>query len=665
MVDGVFSIQHYLFVEDLKLLVYVMTFMAAIALVVGIYTYYKRWTWGGQKLSSNNIGARLRNFVKLGLLQARVVRKPYEGLMHLSIYVGIILLLVATVLRFIEADFTLPLFGQRILTGTTYAVYKFMANIGGVLLILGILLAWVRRLAGFTRELPDGVEDHAILGLFAFLAISGFILDGILTAAYRFPDIGIWDPIGMIIAAGLTGWDPTALVTMYRALWTMHMVVAIAAIGALPYTKLGHIIISGFFNTFYARLEHPSAFKPIPDVEKIVEEGKTFGIVKLIDTTWKQRMDYDACTKCARCHNACPANLTGKPLSPMNLMLTMREALRNELWDEELVPAKIDPNIVWSCVTCGACVYECPVAVHHVETILDLRRGLVSKGENIPDELLQASYNIMRTGNPYGANPFDKEEWLRKLIDEGLIEEAKPEQEYEYLLWIGCAVAYDPRLRGTVEALLRVLKRAGVSVAVALEQQCCGEPARRIGDELLFTELVKQNKELLSNYRFRKLLVTCPHGYNVFKHEYPLYGVRVDVEHHSQLLARLLREGKIKARKTLEVKATYHDPCYLGRWNKVFDEPRLVVSRRVKEVAEMPRSREHSFCCGGGGGGVFYDIKIGERISKARMREAAGTGAKIVAVACPFCNVMLGSEAPEHNMEVKDIAELLEEATRE
>ena len=269
----------------------------------------------------------------------------------------------------------------------------------------------------------------------------------------------------------------------------------------------------------------------------------------------------------------------------------------------------------------------------------------------------------MRTGNPYGGNPFEKEEWLRKLIEQGLVEEAREGEEYDYIYWVGCAVAYDPRLRSTAEALLRLLKKAGLRVAVILDQNCCGEPARRIGDELLFSDLVKQNAELLSRYRFKKLLVSCPHGFNVFAREYPLYGVKIPVEHHSVVLARLIREGKLKISKRLPLKVTYHDPCYLGRWNKIYEEPREVIRRSVNEFKEMPRNRENSFCCGGGGGGVFYDIKIGKRISRVRAEEAASTGAKIIAVACPFCNVMLASEAPEFDMEVKDISELLDEAT--
>ncbi len=662
-VERAFRIEHYLFVGDLKPLVYVVTLIAAVPLALGLLSYYRRWTYGGQRLPLDRLGARLRRLVLYGLLQARVVRGSLGGVAHALMYSGFLLLLAATVLRFVEADILLPLAGQRLLEGGAYAAYKLSANVGGLLLLAGVALAWLRRAAGLEPGLPDSAEDHAVLALLAWLAVSGFLLDGIATLAYRYPFIDGWDPVGYAIASALIGWEEEHLVALYRALWTAHMVSAIAAIAALPYTKLGHALLGGIANTFFSRLEHPAAFRPVPDIERRVEAGQHFGVVRLADTTWKQRMDFDACTRCARCHASCPAAQTGKPLSPMNLVLALRQAVDRGLWDSTVVPDVVPAEAVWSCVTCGACVQQCPVLVHHVETVLELRRGLVARGEHVPDELLQVAYNIMRTGNPYAANPYEKEEWLRRLADRGLVEIARDGEEYDYLLWVCCAVAYDPRLRGTLEALLRLLRRAGLRVAVAPEQGCCGEPARRVGDELLFVELVKRNSELLRRYRFRRLLTTCPHGYNAFRNEYPLYGVRVEVEHHTQLLARLLSEGRLgTARPRLRARATYHDPCYLARWNGVIEEPRRVAAAAVEELVEMKRRGLTSFCCGGGGGGAFYDVKAGERISRVRAREAAETGARLVLVACPFCNVMLSAEAPDFGFEVKDVAQALDEA---
>jgi len=622
----------------------------------GLSRYIARWTHGGQRLPLDALATRLRNFIVAGVLQARVLRDKRGGAVHFLIYLGAVLLSAAGVIYILNAPAT------RYPSGDVFTVFRVLVNIGGILLLAGIVAAGARRAAGLTPGLPSSLEDKLVLLWLAAVVVTGTVLDAATATAHLPAGIPWWDVSGRLLSPLLEGLTPAGFLALYSIVRVVHLVISVLLLVTIPGTKLAHIIVSGFFNTFYARLEHPAAFKPVPDVEKLVEEGKTFGVITLMDTSWKQRMDYDACTRCARCHNACPAVATGKPLSPMNLVLKLREAMRQGRWDEELVPSIVETDVVWSCVTCGACVYNCPVLIHHVETVLDLRRGLVSRGEHVPDELLQVSYNLMRSGNPYGANPLEKEEWLSSLIEQGLVEEAREGEEYDYLLWVGCAVAYDPRLRGTVEALLRVLKSARLRVAVSLGQQCCGEPARRIGDELMFAELVKQNAELLSRLRFRQLLVTCPHGFNVFRREYPRYGVKVDVVHHSVLLARLVEEGRVKPKARLKLKATYHDPCYLGRWNGVYEEPRKVLSAAVEEVAEMPRNRWRSFCCGGGGGGVFYDIKIGERPSRVRMEEAVSTGARVVASACPLCNTMLSAEAPDYEVEVRDIAELLSES---
>ncbi len=662
--SSAFQIKHFLFVEDLKIFVYLATLVGAIILLYGFYKHYRLWTYGGQKITIDNPRRRLNNLIVYGLLQKRVLREKTPGFMHLALYLGILFLLIATILRFIEADILILVFNKRILVGAVYAVYKLMANIGGILVIVGTLALLLRRLSKSRELLPSTLEDYILLVFFVWLGISGFILDGIATLEYRYPEINMWDPIGYLVASYIDSWSRETLVALYRALWILHMLTAIAGVTLIPYTKLGHIVFGGILNLFFARLEHPAAIHPVPDIEEKVDKGEPIGIEAPIHTTWKQRLDYDACVRCARCHNSCPANLSGKPLSPMNLVIDMKNIVASRSWSQAIVPTRIKPETIWSCVTCGACVYECPLLIHHVETITDIRRGLVARGENVPEELLQVSYNIMKTGNPYGSNPYEKEEWLKKLIEQNIVEEAVEGKEYDYLLWVGCAVAYDPRLRATLEALLRVLKKAGINIAVSLEQNCCGEPARRIGDELLFLEIVRQNKELFDNLKFKKLLVTCPHGYNVFKNEYPLYNTSIEVEHYTQLLARLVREGKLEIKPSRNTRVTYHDPCYLARWNNIINEPRLVLSR-VADLVEMPRNSTRSFCCGGGGGGVFYDIKLGVRISKMRLEEARKTGSKTVVVACPFCNIMLYSDAAEYELDVKDLAELVEESLRD
>ncbi|RLG61951.1 iron-sulfur protein [Candidatus Geothermarchaeota archaeon] len=659
------GIEHFLYVEDIEILVYIFTVISGAIFIYGLYRSYRRWFRKGEKPSFDNFWTRLYNLVKYGLLQRKVVYRPFEGSMHLLIYIGFIILFIGTLIRAFEADITLKFLGYRVVSGSSYLIYKLFLNIGGLLAIIGIIIAFIRRIFLKSENLPDTLSDYLLLLLLLIILITGFVLDGISTLAYRYEWVNNYDFIGLYIADLFKNVENIEII--YRVTWLIHMALAIFSVGFIPYTKLYHIIVGGILNTFFSRNYHPAAFKKIENIDEIIEKGETPGALTLNDLSWKERMDYDACIKCARCTDNCPAASSGKPLSPMDLMLKMRSFIDQGIYNKELIPDYLDKDIIWSCVTCGACVYQCPLLIHHVETILDFRRGLIGKGENVPEELLEVSYNLMRYGNPMGNDPINREEFIKELVDEGLVEIAEEGSEYDYIYWIGCQSTYDPADKEIARSLLKILKKAGLKIAVLPEENCCGEPARRIGDELMFSELVKMNGEILSKYKFKRLVVNCPHGYNIFKHEYPLYGVKIEVIHHTQLLNELIRKGLVKLDSgKIDKKITYHDPCYLGRWNNIFDEPRNILKEVVKNeyLVEMRHNRERSFCCGGGGGHLFFDIKIGERISKIRMNEALETGASILAVACPYCKIMLHSEAGE-KIKVMDISEILAEALTE
>ncbi len=660
---------HFWHTEDLELLVYTLAGLAILGILYGLYRHYKMWSHGGQRIPfTSDLGKKIYNLIKYALLQYKVIMKPWPGFIHLLIYLGMAWLLIATTLRAIDLHVV------SILHGGFYMAYKLLNNLAGLSVITGSILAIIRRASG-RDNLPNDRIYYIVHAAFLTIAVTGLLLTGMNDAGYRIAagtSSPYYDPVGYLIGSRLEGYG--SLTTLYRSVWVLHLVVVMTTLALLPWTNLWHIL-AGSLNAAYAR-ESMADIAEVEDIEKKVDEGETFGIIKLSDTNWKHRMDYDACTSCMRCTNACPAFNTGKPLSPRDLIITLRNMMYSGKWDEKIIgegDGSVKPETVWSCVTCGACVYQCPVLIHHVDTILNLRRGMVSEysileseeaEQAIPEDARNALYNMMQTGNPFGFNPADREEWLNELAskfgDEII---AQPDEEYDYLYWIGCVTSYDPRIRPVAESLIRILRKAGYKVGILAEEACCGEPARRMGDEFLFSETVNQNKEILSSYKFKKLLVTCPHGYHVFKNEYRKYGVELDVEHHSMLLARLIREGKIKPGKEVRTVLTYHDPCYLGRWNGHFEEPREVIkSIPGVEFREMPRNRGNSFCCGGGGGQMFYEIKAGERLATVRAKEAADTGAKIVAVACPYCNTMFRAEADQFNLEVKDIAELLAES---
>lgn len=645
--------RHFLYVEDLKLLIYILLVAVDSSLLYALYRRWRLWTHGGEKPRFDRPLARIGRLIRYGLLQLRVLSEIYAGVMHLTLFLGCLGLGLASVMRSVDYY----IFHGSLLVGSRYLYFKLMADLSGLLMILGVLMALLRRGIGLKEGLPTGLGDFVILLDLLSILVTGFLLEGMMTAAYRRAWIGLWSPVGLLASNLFLGWPEASIIALYRPLWVLHLLLAMGTLAVMPYTKLSHLIFGGPLNLLLSRLEEPAVFKPVPEIYKIVEEGESIGVSKLSETSWRERLDYDSCVECARCHEACPARMSGMPLSPMELMRVLREAMQRELWEEPIIQ-RVDAEVVWSCVTCGACLKECPLLLNQVETLLDIRRGLYTSGIGVPREIQELSYNTLSRGNPYGFPTRERKEWLRRLVEEGLAEWAVEGEEYDHLYWIGCAVAYDPELRGCAEGLLRVLMRAGLRVAV-LEEVCCGEPARKIGDELMFVESAKMVSELLSKYRFRSLLTSCPHCYNALRREYGGYGYHLEVESHVEALSRVVSESLLELR--LEgLKVTYHDPCYLSRWNGIVEEPRRIL-RAIEGLTllEMPRRGVEALCCGGGGGHAFYELRVGERISTLRLDEALKTGAASLIVACPHCYSMFrGEELPE-GFRVYDIAELV------
>ncbi|MEZ0289974.1 MAG: (Fe-S)-binding protein [Sulfolobales archaeon] len=653
---------HYLFTQDLKPLVYIELVLSLIFILGGLFYYYYKYFRDYSLrvffiFSWNNF----YRFIRYVFLQKKVLEEVLPGSLHFGIFYGFLILIVATLVRAVDyyySEYT----GTHLVYGYSYAILKLIFDLGGLLALAGLLIALYRRIARLTKDLPNTLEDLTVLVVLIVIVLSGFILEGVTYTICRSSWPFYYNPVGYLFTHIFSSYDTDRLILVYRATWIFHLTVALITISVTPYTKLSHILFSSL-NVYYSTelLKPETTYKPVADIDRRIEERGYVGVKKLRDTTWLQRLNYLACIKCARCHNNCPAVQSGKILSPMKLITDLRSSMDDNKWDTDLVPTIIDPEVVWSCVTCGACIRACPVLINHVETIADIRRSLMSTGENTPNEVLSLSYNIMRVGNPYGYNPVERENWISELVSRGLVEFAEEDREYDILYWIGCNTSYDPNLRRVAEDLLEILRSLNLRVAVLRDETCCGEPARRIGDELTFREIAKNNYEKLSKYKFKKLLLSCPHGYTVFRRDYNSLGLRIsaDIVHHTQLLSELIEKGLIRPGE-LRIRATYHDPCYLGRWNGVYEEPRKIIrSVRGLDFVEMPRSREKSFCCGGGGGHAFFEIKRGVRISRLRVEEAHRTGAGVLVTSCPICNTMLRAEASEYNLEVVDIATLL------
>ena len=454
----------------------------------------------------------------------------------------------------------------------------------------------------------------------------------------------------------------------------------------VAYSKHLHIFLAPVNVATSRRPRALGALATTPDMtmEDVGEEDEVvFGAGRVEDLSWKQLLDLATCTECGRCQSQCPAWNTGKTLSPKLLIMSLRDNLFSEadrimtrnreagVERETLVPSVIEPDVLWSCTTCGACVEECPVDIEHIDTIIDLRRYEVLIESRFPSEAGLMLRNVENQGDPWGLGAAKREDWIASLDFEVPVVTDTIPADIEYLYWVGCAGALDERARKGAQATARMLHRAGVSFAIlGKKESCTGDPVRRLGNEYLFQEQCHANIETLNGVGAKKIIATCPHCFNTLSNEYPALGGNYEVIHHSQLLDHLVQAGKLTPGGGYKGTVTYHDPCYLGRHNRVFDEPRSVIDSipGAKQV-EMGRCREKGFCCGAGGARMWLEENIGKRVNMERTEEALGTGADVVSTACPYCMIMLDdavrANAKEDDVRVLDLSQLLEESMNE
>jgi Fe-S oxidoreductase/nitrate reductase gamma subunit len=662
----------------------------------GLWRRVRLWRIGRPALRTDHLGRRLGGLLLFALGQRRVLAQAYPGLMHGLIFYGFFAFFIGTSLVGIQLDA-----GLSIMHGGFYLWFEAILNAFALLFLLGLALAAFRRYLLRPERLNIRRDDALVLGLLAFIALTGLAIE-VLRLRGQQPAWAAWSWLGNALAR-LFGPAKVLPPPLYPWIYWIHQLAVFGLVASLPYIKFRHVVTAPL-SIFFRRLDPPGA---LPKIDNIEQAEGALGAASVGDLTWKQLLDTDACTECGRCQAACPAHAAGQPLSPKKVIIDLRDRMGLYpgalwKWQQSIVRALpwlkplalgsrtpapkslagdvIPDETLWSCTTCRACEQECPVFVEPVGAIVEMRRHLALEEGRLPDSLAQALRNTERQGNPWGQPRHKRAAWAEGL-DVPLI---AGKGEADVLYWVGCAGSYDPRNQKVAQAMVRILRAAGVDFAILGEEESCNaEWARRAGEEYVYQQQAGQNVETLKQYRFRRIVTACPHCFNTLRNEYPQFGGRWPVLHHSQLIQELLAAGQLKPKpadatssgvrhseapqgpKNLALRrVTYHDSCYLGRYNQVYGAPRQVLAALPGlHLAELARSKEHGFCCGGGGGCMWMEHELGKRVNEVRMDEIQRLRPDLLAVACPFCLIMLGevqaARGLADSMPLQDLAELV------
>lgn len=655
----------------------IITVFAFAFLYRNLKRLYSYLTVAQPEVRWDNSGARLRHMFAVAFGQTKIMREKTAGLIHIGIFWGFLVLLFSASEAVIQGF--IPSFNWSFL-GPFYTLITFFTDIFSVLIILAVIFALLRRFVFKVKRLQgdaDEKRDASIVLLSIFTIVVSLLIQNaaltVTTPEHEWAFQPVSQALGSLIAL-------SAASTLSEIFWWVHILAIFAFMNYLPYSKHLHVYTS-ILNVFFSPLVFANKLEKI-DFEK--EGLEKFGVVDIEDLSWKSIFDSYSCTHCGRCDDVCPAYTTGKELSPRNIMINIRhrtfdkaplllkmkdnaQAVLDEseqlVFDKKYLGDYQSIEAIWQCTSCGACMQECPVTNEHIPAIVGLRRSLVMMEANFPALLQTAFSNLETNGTPWAFSPSERADWA-----EGTgVKTAAENPDFDILFWVGCAGSFDDRAKSISLAFAKLMQAANINFAIlGTEEQCNGDVARRAGNEYLADMLIKANVETLNRYNVKKIVTICPHCYNTFKNEFPDFGGNYEVIHHTEFLNSLIKEGKLKIKKEGidKLNLAYHDSCYLGRYNSVYEAPRQILHQICgTKLNEVPRSKDKGFCCGAGGAQMFMEETEGKRINIERTEELLDTGCNTIVANCPFCMTMLSdgvkAKDKEESVKVKDIAEIL------
>jgi Fe-S oxidoreductase/nitrate reductase gamma subunit len=606
---------------------------------------------------------RISDFFVNALIQIRVLKKAYPAIMHKLIYIGVTIQVLGTIILLLNMLLFFP-WTITFPRGTADLIYELVMDIAGLMILAGVTMAFFRRLVLKPKTLESRWDDYYVLILLTLIPLLGFTMEGTRLLATNSP-WAAWSPVGNLVARlmSVLGMTSAGATNLHDYLFWVHVGVALTLVASIPFTKMRHLVYIPL-NIIFRPLRKTGALEKIENID----QAEVLGVGKISEFTSQQLLSFDACVNCGRCEEACPSNISGMTYSPRTLIQTLRKTMVDSLQthngktSQELFAEAFSDSYPWQCTTCGACTLRCPAFVNPVDEIVDMRRYQALTTGKVPKSVADALRNIERQGNPWGIPAQDRLNW-----SEGLnLRELAPGDETDVLYFVGCASAFDDRNKKVARSFVHLLQKADVKFGLlGLDETCCGETARRMGNEYLFQVFAEQNLEAMGKIKFNRIVTQCPHCFNTLKNEYPQFGSSYKVQHYTEFLSELSLTRDISPNGNgLKGRLTYHDSCYLGRYNQIYQAPRQLLKDAKLNPIELPRKGENSFCCGGGGGQMWLETDPNTRINHRRLADALQVKADVVATACPYCLLMfddaIRSKGLGEQVQVMDISEILE-----